>query len=206
MHGLSLIIVIVEIVWVVLGLILYILFPRYLFGLFPQIKARELTENEKQRIKEYGLSHCTDMKGYAGITNDMKIKMSKKDNAYSNQYKPCVYLCINDGVGAVAGINRNTKYKKKLIIKNITDEQISKMKIRSCDEAIHYQDEFILVENNIAWEDVKVDSIPHIKYLKEFFTSKDEYIKCFRTYFALVLGIFIMPLLFGCALALWFCK
>lgn len=105
--------------------------------------------------------------------------MSKGDQAYSNQYRPCVFFCINDGEGAVEGVNKNTKYSKKIIIKSITDEQLDEMKIRRCDEAVHYLKDFNLNEMEYEWEDVVVEKKLIGFNLKGIFNVKDEYTKAF---------------------------
>ena len=170
---------ILAIMWLVAFIAFNLLRPRYIFGMMPSIKARDLTKNEKERIRKFGISHCTDDFGYEGIIRDKVINMSKGDQAYSNQYKPCVFFCINDGVGAVEGINRNTKYTKKIVIKNLSQEQISEMKIRPCDEALLYQDDFSLSGTTYEVESVKVKRKCFLEQMQGFLDFKNDYNRSF---------------------------
>lgn len=159
----------------VINVVRFFIAPRFVFGLLPPIKARKLSEEQLEKIKKYGLSHCTTMLGYEGINREKKIHASKGDTAYSNQNKPCVFFCINSDDGATKGINSNEKYRKKLIIKGFNEQQLSLMKIRNCDKAIIYQGDIDISDLKVEWMDVKSEKLPLKRQLVMLFDIKNDY-------------------------------
>lgn len=131
-------------------------YGRVLIYVFPRFRARKLTMEEKEEIRRYGLNHCTTEPGCDGILRDRRINPSRHGNAYSTFGKPCVYFCLNDKeVGAEDGFNKNSKYKKKITVQNLTDQQIENMRRREHDGSIIHMGSFDILESNtIAIEDV----------------------------------------------------
>lgn len=151
---------------------------------YKMLEGRLLTEDELNIIKTNGISHCTTVKGLEGIKKDNCIHTSSKEKSYSNHNKPCVFFCINGISTAEKGFNQNKKYKKKIIITNLTDSQIKQMKIREYDNAIMYEGNFTFAEENF----VKCENIAEIeKYEK---SSKDMY------YFSYLLNSYLPKVIY----------
>ena len=115
----------------------------YLIGWFPKLRARALTEDEKDLLRRVGLSHATTKKGLEKILESNSLKPSNRRKSYSNHFVRCGYFCFGN-VNPQDGFNMNVKYERLLIIKGLSEEQINAFRIREYDNALIYKGAFDL--------------------------------------------------------------
>ncbi len=135
------------------------------------IPRNKLNDNDIKRIKRYGLCHVTDEENVANILE--KGLDSNKGKEMSKAEKGLVWLYIADpeqirikaDIVRSKGKNRS-KRNKIVIFKNLSDEQISKIRIRRApkwvcfvlrplkiqydDEAIVYKGDFNTSEKSLV--------------------------------------------------------
>lgn len=143
-----------------LTLILIFFLAYYIFGYFDIIKARELSVGQREIIKKHGISHRTTESGYNGIKKDKVIYGSKFRKAYSNHFRKCVFF-FAEGYKNNSNISFNVtnKLRYEIIIKDLTEEQINKLKIRTYDNTIMFQGDFeLLINNKVEWHELPFSS------------------------------------------------
>lgn len=137
--------IIVKILLLVVSVILLIL---GIIMLFPH----RLTQKEKSRIMQSGLVHFTDSENVNEIISSSMIKSSK--------HTKCVYFFQNEMILTdYIQYNKLENKKVKIIIENLSKDQINKLKIRYNDMAIVFFGDFCFSEdNNICVSDSGIQS------------------------------------------------
>lgn len=138
---LILFLVVLFISWVVLG--------KFVYGLFPSMRASKLTASDIMEIKTGGLLHKTNAKGADGILKSMVVKGRSGPVSYSNRFRKSSFFFISSYLDTNSEkFNFAFRHSKIVKINNITDEQIEKMKIRKHDKALIVCGDFHILDEN----------------------------------------------------------
>lgn len=144
------------IIWFILSTSLSLFGGLFIFSYFDIIKSKELTEDQKKMIELYGITHRTNNKGYCGIKKDNIIRKSKFLKSYSNHFKRCTFFfteAYKDDVSIKFNVNSKCQYE--VIIKKLSNEQMSKLRIRDFDKAVIYMGDFkFSPENIVIWNKI----------------------------------------------------
>lgn len=107
--------------------------------------ARELTALEKNMIRQNGIYHNTNKMNKEKIENNQVILASGWFKSYSTQGKHVAFFYI---CGMKSKTRYDSRHSERIVIKNLTNQQIDKMKTRDCDKAIMYLGDFHFLEDN----------------------------------------------------------
>ena len=132
----------------------------FIFGFFPFNRTRALTDDEKNKVREYGICHKTSQKGKEGIVALSKIKGGKWWMAYSNHFRKSAFFFANAYIQDGEVFNDNPKYRYTIFIQRLTEEQLQNFKIRKHDKALIYNGDFMFDEVN----QIRIDKIEKHKY------------------------------------------
>lgn len=147
---------IISFLYVILLLPIIITSTYYIFGFLPSIKACNLNEEQKNDLLEYGIIHCTKKKNADLIKVERIIKSSNRIKSYSNHFHRCVYFYSVKYIDETKiKFNTGTNKNHKIIIANLTEQQINNFKIRKFDNSLMYDGDLrILNENDFRTEEI----------------------------------------------------
>ena len=139
--------------WMIFGcLFLFLLFHMtyFFWGLFPDMRARNLTENEIAAIKSSGLVHGTKDTNVENILRSKVFTGHGGWNSYSNHFRKTSFFYIMDfREDSRCSLSYSFSVSSFIRIRNITDEQIQHMKIRSYDKAVMVCGDFHICNENV---------------------------------------------------------
>ena len=122
----------------------YLPFTCFVFGLLPNIKARNLTSTEKIKLIKEGITHCTIKKNADKIIEMGVFIASRRIKSYSNLFKKSTYFFVTSDVNN-ENINFNCCVEKDTVlikVTKLTQQQIDDFKIRRIDNALVYTGNF----------------------------------------------------------------
>lgn len=127
----------------------WFLLARLFYGLLPCMRADTLKNDDIDKIKANGISHNTSNENYKKIIESGMIMGHGGLSAYSNLFRKSAFFFLNEDSTLEDEVyNGSHKFQKKIVIKNISDEQISKMKIRHFDNSIIVCGDFYFSDTN----------------------------------------------------------
>lgn len=135
---------------VVVTLGVYLPVTCFVFGLLPNIKAKNLTLTEKNKLIRDGVTHCTIKKNADKIIEMGFFMASSRMKSYSNLFKKSTYFFSTSDISN-ENINFNCCVKDDTVLIKVTElsqQQIENFKIRRIDKSLIYTGNFEINSRN----------------------------------------------------------
>lgn len=146
------------IIFLVVALTLYVLF-------FVLALPHKINKRIAKYIRINGIMHLTSLRSSDGIMND-KIMYRSRQPFYARG----VYFFQNGSLSRDAiEYNKNRSSEVKIVIKNLTEEQIKKFRVRYYDMALFWRGDFTFDETNSVTKELITEESIDSKVTNLFF-------------------------------------